>query len=502
MLALKHITKHFGAVTALDNVSAEFAAGRVHGVLGENGAGKTTLMRVAAGLCVPDSGDVFVDDRRLEPGSPLAAARAGIAMVHQHFMLVPTLTVVENCLIGRRALPQRFNPAEMARKLVNLAAHLGLEVDPHARIDSLSVGQAQRVEIIRALWESPQVLILDEPTAVLAPQEIDQLFRAIARLRRDGIAVIFISHKLREVERICDDLTILRQGRCTCQAAAGGLTVDQMAEKMVGRDVPAFVPQRSPASRIQEPPAPVFRLDHVSATDAESGRFVHELSLEVRPGEIMGLAGVEGNGQDVLAALIVGLIAPRAGNIILDGRDISRLNPAGRRRAGIAHIAEDRRRQALVPDMALSENLVLTTYHHPEFARAGWLKMKAIRAHAERQLGAYDVRAPSAAGPVRSLSGGNQQKLVLARELAGQPRFILAHNPGRGLDVAATRMVFEQLFEQRRRGAGILLMHSDLDELLSLADRVGVLYKGRCRMTTWPDEDRTRIGRWMMGVEP
>lgn len=495
LLELRNIHKRFGETVALADVSVTFAPGRVHGVLGENGAGKTTLMRIAAGLTRADRGGVALGGCDLSHASPVETARAGIAMVHQHFMLVPTLTVAENCMIGRRQWGWRPSRAAVAREIGQLAGRIGLEVDPFARIDSLTVGQQQRAEIVRALSTANKVLILDEPTAVLTPPETDQLFSAIRRLRDDGLAIVFISHKLDEVRRLCDELTILRRGACVYQGAAASLSGERMTEHMVGRVLDPLPPRDPPSLD-----APVvLALDELRAADPETHRRIIDVSLSVRAGEIVGIAGVEGNGQDVLAATIAGVLAPSAGRITLDGRDISRLSARERVAAGLAHIAEDRLRHALVPRMSLRENLILKDYRSPAFGRHGLIRWRRVDAHAAGRLARFDVRGGALTSPVHTLSGGNQQKLVLARELAGSPRFILAQNPARGLDVAATRFVFEQLFAQRRRGAGILLIHHDLDELLGLADRVAVMYDGRALLTDWPDGGREAIARLMLG---
>ncbi len=494
-LSLENISKRFDELTALDQVSADFIPGRVHGVLGENGAGKTTLMRIAVGLLRPDGGRIQAGDSALTAGSPAAGRAAGIGMVHQHFMLVPTLTVTENCLLGRRDARQWISRREAARLVRQLAEHLGWPIDPDVTIDSLAVGQQQRVEIVRALGVAKRVLILDEPTAVLTPQETDGLFAAIDKLRRDGLAIIFISHKLNEVRRICDDLTILRRGRCVYSGPAAALTTDQMAEHMVGTRI-APLPVRRTAA-IDGPPA--LDLREICASDPRSHRRIVDINLSVRRGEIVGIAGVEGNGQDVLASTVVGLTQPSTGHIAICGRDMTASSTRVRTAAGLAHIAEDRLKQALVPALTVAENLVLKTARSREFASAGLISWRAVREYAAEQMQRFDIRAESPTAEVRHLSGGNQQKLVLARELAGHPRIIVAQNPVRGLDVAATRFVFAQLLDQRDHGAGILLIHSDLDELLTMADRVAVMYEGRCVMTGWPECDRDEIARRMLG---
>ncbi len=495
MLTLEDISKAFDGLLALRGVSTTVRAGTVHGLLGENGAGKSTLMRIAAGLLRPDEGRILVRGREIPPASPTASAAAGIAMVHQHFMLVPPLTVLENCLIGRRDLPQFGSRAAFRSSIVSLAARVGLQIDPDARVESLSTGEQQRVEIIRALSRKSRVLVLDEPTAVLTPAEVEQLFAAIARLRAEGLAVVFISHKLHEVTRICDELTILRKGIAVYHGPATDLTIEQMAEHMVGASPPPLPARPAPLTGQRV----VLTMAHVSAHDPGTGRRIRDLSLEIRAGEILGIAGVEGNGQSLLAAAIVGTVRPSAGRILLDGLDITGASVRTRARAGLAHIPEDRLHHALVPTMSVAENLVLKGFDASPFSRAGVLRRHTITAHAVQRARDFDIRTAAIGSEVRTLSGGNQQKVVLARELGRAPALVLAHNPVRGLDVAATQFVFSELLECRARGAAVLLIHSDLDELLAVADRVGVMVDGSCEMTTWPQCDRAEIGRRMLG---
>lgn len=508
ILSLGGIVKRFGSLAALDDVSTAFAPGRVHGVLGENGAGKSTLMRIAAGLLAPDAGTIATAGGQSPRWNPQAAAAAGVAMVHQHFMLVPSLTVAENCAVGRRWLGQ-WGARQRATQIVrDVGARTGLQVDPNVRVEALSVGEQQRAEIIRALCTADRglkLLILDEPTAVLTPTEAEQLFVALDRLKGEGLAIVFISHKLGEVARLCDDLTILRKGQRVFAGAARELSQGDMAKLMVGASV-APLPARTSVST----PETVLSTRGVCAVDAVSRRAVREIDLEVRRGEIVGIAGVEGNGQDLLAALLAGVAPVRSGRILLAGADATRLGVRARAARGLANIPEDRLRQALVPGLSIVENLMLREYRGATRAgsqdgrleplsRFGLLRWSTARRQAADLIDRYDIRTPSPQLAIERLSGGNQQKVVLARELAGEPAAIIAHNPVRGLDVAATQFVFERLLAQRQRGAGILLIHSDLDELLAIADRLYVMFDGRLLPTSWPACDRQTIGRLMLG---
>ena len=416
-------------------------------------------------------------------------------MVHQPLILVPTLTVAENCAIGRRDWGWRFDPARVAGQIQELGNRIGLHVEPTARIESLSVGERQRVEIIRALSGDSSVLILDEPTAVLTPQETEQLFKALTKLRDDGLAIVFISHKLDEVEQVCDEVTILRRGRVVHQGVAAALGRDDMARHMVGSEVPALSSRDT-----SKPEGPIrLELSGISAESPVAQRRIRNLSLVVRSGEVLGIAGVEGNGQDVLAAVVAGVIQPGMGVITFDDNDVTRMGVRQRYQRGLANIAEDRITQSLVPEMTLADNLMLRHHRNAPFSRFGWMNRHQIGEHANDRLSAFNIQPSDVNAMAGQLSGGNQQKLVLARELDGSPRCIVAHNPVRGLDVAATRFVFDQLLEQRRRGAAILLIHSDLDELFTVADRIMVLYRGELHETRWPDCDRDEIGRLMLG---
>jgi simple sugar transport system ATP-binding protein len=493
------IRKRFGPVQALDGVSMTLRPGRVHGLLGENGAGKSTLMNILYGLLRPDAGRVLLNGKPATIRTPHAALAAGIGMVHQHFMLAGAMTVLDNVLLGDRRAPQLLDRSAAAAQLHQLSQRLGLPVDPFARIADLSVGQQQRVEILKALFRDVKVLILDEPTAVLTPAETQQLFAAVDRLRAEGRSIVFISHKLAEVLRICDDLTILRRGRVVFDGPAAGVSVDELSRHMVGRDI-------EPVRRL--PPSPGIpeegrgggptSLSIQSLTSPP----LHDISLTLHPGEILGIAGVDGNGQQELAESIAGLRLVRSGHILLAGNDITRASSAERFRLGLAHIPNDRKLEGLVGSMSIAENLALKRHATRPFARGGILIWRSIRRTARDLVARYDVRTPSIHAAASTLSGGNQQKLILARELAlSEPRIVLAMNPVRGLDIAATHFVYEQLLAVCARGGAVLLISSELDELLTLCDRIGVLYNGRFSMSDFPREGATeQIGRMMTGA--
>ncbi|HSI33163.1 MAG: ABC transporter ATP-binding protein [Phycisphaerae bacterium] len=531
VLELLNIRKTFpGGVVALDDTSVRLMPGTVHGVLGENGAGKSTLMNVAYGLLRPDAGEIRVGGAPASFRSPRDAIAAGVGMVHQHFALAPALTVLDNVILGDRRIGQVLPRRALAERLVELAESLNLTVDPQARVEALSVGQQQRVEILKALWRDARVLILDEPTAVLTPGEAEQLFAAVERLKADGRTVVFISHKLGEVARLCDHVTVLRRGRVVFDGSARGLSAAEIAGHMVGRtavstadvtdaggDVaPGSVsvgqagggtesdaPDRAGTERTArtEPRPPVLVLEHLSAGP------VRDLSLTLTPGTITGVAGVDGNGQQELAELIIGLRRPTAGRVLLHGADVTRLGAARRASMGLAHVPNDRKREALATGLSVAENVALKWRGTP-LARAGVLSWRRVREAARALVGRFDVRTSSERAAVGTLSGGNQQKVVLARELAlpallgrPAPRLIVAMNPVRGLDLNATRFVYERLREARDAGAAVLLIGSELDELIAHCDRIAVLYSGRLTMTTFPETSRDEIGRMMAGVE-
>ena len=496
---LRAITKAFGRRVANDRVSLAVEPGSIHALVGENGAGKTTLMRVLFGLYQADSGEILVGGEPARFRSPLDALRRGLGMVHQHFMLVPPLTVAENITLGRE--PRRgwgVDRARAEREVAEISGRHGLRVDPRARVENLSVGGQQRVEILKALYRGARVLILDEPTAVLTPQEVDELFAVLRSLVRHGGTVILITHKLREVMEVSDRVTVLRHGRVAGERRTAATGVEELAGLMVGRAVLLRVQKAAAAAGPAAPPALEAR--GLRVRDARGLEAVRGVSLTVRAGEILGVAGVEGNGQAELIEALAGLRPAAAGEILIGGRAVTRLSPRERFRAGLAHVPADRLARGLVGPYSLADNLILGSQRDAPYARRGWLSRPAIRSHAERTLAAYAVRPAAPGAAARTLSGGNQQKLVVARELSRGARVILAAHPTRGVDLGAIEFIHRRLVAERDAGRGVLLVSSDLGELLSLADRLLVLYEGRVVLETAPEAtDERTLGLYMSG---
>jgi simple sugar transport system ATP-binding protein len=496
LLELRGITKRFPGVLANDDVSLDLRRGEVHALLGENGAGKSTLMNILYGLYTPDEGQILLGGAPIEVGSTKAAIEHGIGMVHQHFMLIPVMTVAENIVLATE--PRHAGVLldyDAARKRVReLSDRYGLAVDPDARIDRITVGQQQRVEILKALYRGAEILILDEPTAVLTPQEAQELFQIIRALKEQGKSIIFISHKLNEVLEIADRITTLRRGVVVDTIPAAGATEESLARMMVGREVLLRVDKRP-----SRPEAPLLQVEHLTVVDDRGLEAVRDVGFEVRAGEIVGIAGVDANGQSELIDAIAGLRRAKAGRIVLDGVELANGSARESLDAGLGHIPEDRHRRGLVLPFSLTENLALHGYRHAPNSRGGLLNLQAMGARARRLLKEFDVRGGTPATPAGALSGGNQQKVVLAREIDADPKVLIAAQPTRGLDVGAIEFVHRRLVEQRDAGRAVLLVSLELEEILSLSDRILVIYEGRIVGEFPPTATEEELGFAMTG---
>ncbi len=500
ILQMKNITKRFPGVVANDQISLDVIEGEIHALVGENGSGKSTLMNVLYGLFHADEGEIYVRGEKTTIDEPRDAINLRIGMVFQHFMLVETLTVAENVILGseiRRGV--RVDYQQAVAEVQRLAEEYGLNVDPQAKIQDISVGQQQRVEILKALYRGAELLILDEPTAVLTPQEVEDLIEVMNNLKAQGTSIIFITHKIKEVLAVSDHVTVLRRGKKIGTKATKDTDERDLAEMMVGRDVLLEV-EKTPA----QPKAVVFAAKNLAIKDERGSERVRGIDLEVRAGEVLGIAGVEGNGQSQLVEAIAGLMPIHGGTLQLNGRDISRQTPLERKQSGLGYVPEDRHRRGLILDYSVADNLILGFHGQEPFVRYGFIRSdRAIQDYAVKLVESYDVRPPEPQYKAASLSGGNQQKVVVAREFTRTPSFLICAQPTRGVDIGAIEFIHKQIIAQRDQGAAVLLVSAELDEILSLSDRIAVMYNGEI-VTTMPAEEATekKLGFLMLGGQP
>jgi general nucleoside transport system ATP-binding protein len=472
-LRLEGITKRFGSFIANDNINLSIASGTIHALLGENGAGKTTLMNILSGLYQPDAGQIYLQNKPVKINSSSEAIRLGIGMIHQHFMLVPQLTVTENIILGTS---DRFklNLRQKQQEIFALSQTYNLSVDPQARVGELPVGVQQRVEIVKALYRKAKLLILDEPTAVLTPPEVESLIVILRQLAAAGQTIIFISHKLEEVINLCETVTVLRRGKVVGNTTTKDSNPCQLAELMVGREI-ALQLNKSPVTLGQE----VLSVRSLQVEDDRGVAAVRNVSFQLHAGEILGIAGVDGNGQRELADAIAGLRTVKSGKILLDGRDVTLWHPQKRgQQLKVGYIPEDRQTMGLIMGFSIANNLILKAFTKLPFVRRFFLQKQVIQKNAETKIQQFDIRASDGDVKVSQLSGGNQQKVVLARELDREPSLIIAMQPTRGLDVGATAAVQQQLLSQRDRGAAILYISTELEEVMAMSDRIAVMYRG------------------------
>jgi general nucleoside transport system ATP-binding protein len=496
ILELRGITKRFPGVLANDAVDFDLRRGEVHALLGENGAGKSTLMNILYGLYHPDEGEILLDGKPVQIDSPHAAIDAGIGMVHQHFMLIPVMTVAENIVLAAEPTSRGMllDTGAAVRRVRELADQFKFHIDPNARIQDITVGQQQRVEILKALYRHADILILDEPTAVLTPQEAIELFEILKNLVAEGMSVIFISHKLNEVLEIADRITVLRRGKKVDTIPHEGATEASLARMMVGRDVLLRVEKRG-----AKPGDVLLEVDDLHVVDDRGLEAVRGVSFRVRAGEIVAIAGVDGNGQTELIDAITGLRKTESGRIDVGGRDLTGGSAHAFLEHGVGHIPEDRHRRGLVLEFSLAENLVLHDYNKPPFAKSGFLNPRRLLAYGRRLLKEFDVRGGNEQTRASALSGGNQQKVVIAREVSRDPRVLIAAQPTRGLDVGAIEFVHRRLVEERNEGRAVLLVSLELEEVLSLADRILVIYEGAIAGEFDPSVTEEELGIAMTG---
>ncbi|CAH2212338.1 guanosine ABC transporter (ATP-binding protein) [Tepidibacter aestuarii] len=497
VVEMKDITKKFGSFTANDNINLTVHKGEVHALLGENGAGKSTLMNILYGLYQPTSGEIYINEKKVEIDNPNIAIENGIGMVHQHFMLVPPFTVAENIILGMEPSGSlgKIDMKKAVEDVKKISEQYGLYVDPMSKVEDITVGMQQRVEILKALYRGAEILILDEPTAVLTPQEIKELISIIRNLTKQGKSIIIITHKLKEIKEAADFCTIIRRGKYIDTVDVEKTTEDDLAAMMVGREVNFKVDKKE-----QKLGDVVFKIEDLVAKDNRGLDVLNKLSLEVRRGEILGIAGIDGNGQSELVEVVTGLRKAESGIVFINDKDITNKTPRQIFENGLYNIPEDRQKRGLVLDFTVAENMVLENYAKPQFSKGFRLLEDNIKSFAKELIAKFDVRPEDETLKARALSGGNQQKIIIAREVTNDPDLLIATQPTRGLDVGAIEFVHKSLVEQRDKGKGVLLVSLELDEVMSVSDRIAVIYEGKIvGIVDSKDADENTLGLMMAG---
>jgi general nucleoside transport system ATP-binding protein len=498
VLEVKGITKQFPGVLASDNVNFDLRKGEIHALLGENGAGKSTLMNIIYGLHKPDKGEISVNGKNVTFHSPNDSIELGVGMVHQHFMLIPVFTVAENVMLGDETTKRggALDRNAVAAKINEISKQYGLDVDPNAMVGSLPVGIQQRVEIVKTLYRNAEIVILDEPTAVLTPQEAEDLFRIMHDLTARGVSIIFITHKLKEVLAVADRITVMRAGRVINTVLPSETDSAQLANMMVGRQVILTVDKKD-----NETEGEILKVENLSVRDQRNLETVHNVSFSVLGGEVLGIAGVQGNGQTELSEALTGLRHPVSGKVTIDGQDLTGQPPRIVTQAGLAHIPEDRQRHGLVLSYSISDNMALCDYYHPPFSQRGVIQPKVLDENSRKLIKAFDVRTPSPFVNAGKLSGGNQQKVIVARELSRNVKLVIANQPTRGLDVGSIEYIHGEIIKMRDRGVAVLLISAELDEIMALSDRIAVMYRGQIVATVETQKTtREQLGLWMAGA--